>query len=165
MSLPYRNQKKAKTKSYILIGDGFDEYEVVYIIHKFRQAGLSIKSVSLFNKLVYSRQGVGLKADHALVDKPFQTLTTDILLILPSGGRNGEVLRQDARVHALLQAVNLCHGRVVVTGGGSRLADEVASLLPTQPSFLQFGEQGLEEFVELLTDQVVYAGEVGCMAG
>lgn len=52
MSLPYRNKKKKRTQSYILIGDGFDELEVVYFLHKFRQAGLSIKSVSLFDKLV-----------------------------------------------------------------------------------------------------------------
>ncbi len=157
MSLLYRNHKKAKTKSFILIGDGFDELEVVYLIHKFRQAGLSIKSVSLFNKLVYSHQGVGIKADYALADHPFDAVADDLLLILPSGGRNGDTLRHDARVRSLLQFVNESNGRVAVTDSKSHLADDVGRVLSTGLSFLQPNEQGLEEFVETLTDQMIYA--------
>lgn len=157
MSQLYRNQKKIRTRSFILIGDGFDEYEVVYLLHKFRQAGLFIKSVSLFDKLVYSRQGVGLKADYALADHPFDTLAEDILLILPSGGRNGDALRRDARVRSLLQSVNERHGRVVVTDSNSHLANDISRFPTTRPSFLRPNEQGLEEFVAALTDQVGYA--------
>ena len=156
MSLPYRNNKKNRAQAYILIGDGFDELEVVYFLHKFRQAGLLIKSVSLFNKLVYSRQGVGLKADYALADQPFDPLG-ECLLILPSGGSNGEKLRHDARIKSLLESVNLGRGSVAVTDGNSTLADDVGQLLTHRPTFRRRIDQELEDFVESLTDQVVYA--------
>ena len=81
MPVQRRNQKKARIRSFILIGDGFDELEVIYLIHKFRQAGLLIKIVGLFNKLVYSRQGVGIKADYVLAEHPFDNLSEDCLLI------------------------------------------------------------------------------------
>jgi putative intracellular protease/amidase len=113
MSLPYRNSKKKRTPTYILIGDGFDELEVIVFLHKFRQAGLPIKSVSLFNKLVFSRQGVGIKADYALADQPIDP-NQDCWLILPSGGRNGDVLRNDARVKTLLKMFNLGQGSVIL---------------------------------------------------
>ena len=121
MSLPYRNSKRKRQQSYILIDDGFDELEVIYFLNKFRQAGLSIKSVSLFDKLVFSRQGVGLKADYALAEQPLDP-TKDCLLILPTGGRNGDALRRDARVRSLLQAVDGGNGRIAVTNSKSQLA-------------------------------------------
>jgi hypothetical protein len=155
MSLPYRNQKRKRIPTYILIGDGFDELEVVYFLHKFRQAGLPIKSVSLFNKLVFSRQGVGLKADFALADKPIDP-NKDCWLILPSGGRNGDVLRGDVRVKTLLETMNLGQGSVVLTDEGSELADDVVGLAPQRPFFLRASTQNLEEFVDGLTSQAVY---------
>lgn len=151
MSLPYRNNKKKRSQSYILIGDGFDELEVVYFLHKFRQAGLSIKSVSLFDKLVFSRQGVGLKADYALAERPLNP-TDDCLLILPTGGRNGDVLRRDARVKSLLQAFDNGNGRVAVTNGSSKLAIDVEKLM-THPTYQPQDGQDLSEFVENLTDR------------
>lgn len=153
MSLPYRNNKKKRPQSYILIGDGFDELEVIYFLHKFRQAGLSIKSVSLFDKLVFSRQGVGLKADYALAEKPLDS-TNDCLLILPAGGRNGDVLRQDARVKTLLQAFDNGNGRVAVTNGSSKLATDVEQLMKHSTFLPQIG-QDLSEFVENLTERTV----------
>ncbi|MCL4265352.1 MAG: DJ-1/PfpI family protein [Anaerolineae bacterium] len=156
MSARIRNEKKAKTKSFILIGDGFDEFEVVYLIHKFRQAGLSIKSVSLFNKLVYSRQGVGIKADCALAERPFDNVAEDCLLILPTGGRNGEALRQDARVRPLLQLVRERHGRVAVTDGKSNLAHDIGQVFTSSPSLIQPGEQPLELFVAALTGHAMF---------
>ena len=156
MSLPYRNSKKKRTNSYILIGDGFDEFEVVYFLHKFRQAGLPIKSVSLFDKLVYSRQGVGLKADYSLADKPFDP-ADEYWLILPSGGRNGDVLRRDVRVKSLLESVNLGNGHVVVTDNDSDLAGDVDRLFTERPSLHPHFDEPLESFVESLTDRVVYA--------
>jgi putative intracellular protease/amidase len=157
MSLPYRNSKKNRSQSYILIGDGFDELEVIYFLHKFRQAGLSIKSVSLFDKLVYSRQGVGLKADYALADKPFDPGGEDCLLILPSGGRNGDALRRDARVKSLLMAFNSGRGRVAVTGSDSHLAEDVEQVFSDRLTLHHRTEQGLEEFVKSLTERIVYA--------
>ena len=81
MALRYRNNKRKHMDTYILIGDGFDELEVIYFLHKFRRAGLPIKSVSLYGPLVFSRQGVGLKADYQLAEKPFDQ-NKDFLLIL-----------------------------------------------------------------------------------
>lgn len=156
MSLPYRNHKKKRTNSYIIIGDGFDEFEVVYFLHKFRQAGLPIKSVSLFDKLVYSRQGVGLKADYSLADKPFDA-GDDCWLILPSGGRNGDVLRRDVRVKSLLESVNSGSGHVVVTDGSSNLAEDVDKVFTERPSLRPHSGEPLETFVDSLTDRVVYA--------
>jgi putative intracellular protease/amidase len=157
MSVYGRNNKKTRTKSFILIGDGFDEFEVIYLIHKFRQAGLPIKSVSLFNKLVYSRQGIGIKADCALAERPFDNMPEDCLLILPTGGRNGEALRQDARVRPLLQLVNDRHGRVAVTDGKSNLAHDIGQAFATSPSIIHPGEQPLELFVAALTDRAMFA--------
>lgn len=157
MSLHYRNDKKKRSQSYILIGDGFDELEVIYFLHQFRQAGLSIKSVSLFDKLVYSRQGVGLKADYALADKPFDPNGDDCLLILPSGGRNGDALRRDARVKSLLMAFNAGQGRVAVTGSNSNLAEDVEQVFPERLTLHRNSEQDLRDFVQSLTEHAVYA--------
>jgi putative intracellular protease/amidase len=153
--MKYRNQKKRRIQSFILIGDGFDEFEVICFLHKFRQAGLFIKSVSLFNKLVISQQGVGLKADFALADDPFDP-QEDCLIIVPSGGRNEDVLRRDARVRQLLASVNGGNGRVVITdSGGHYLANEIDGMLTTQPLMRQPTSQGLEDFVDSLTNHVV----------
>ena len=157
MSLPYRNYKKKRSQSYILIGDGFDELEVIYFLHQFRQAGLSIKSVSLFDKLVYSRQGVGLKADFALADKPFDPDGEECLLILPSGGRNGDALRRDARVKTLLQSFDGGKGQVAVSGSNSHLADDVEQTFSSQLTLHHKADLGLEDFVKHLTERIVYA--------
>lgn len=156
MALPYRNFKKNRRRTYILIGDGFDEYEVVYFLHRFRQQGLPIKSVSLFNKLVFSRQGVGIKADYALADQPFDP-SCDCMLVLPSGGRNGERLRRDARVKSLLQAFNAGHGRIALTDGGSELAADVEEVMTARPTLFRQNDERLEDFVESLADSMVYA--------
>lgn len=156
MALPYRNSKKNRTPTYILIGDGFDEYEVVYFIHKFRQQGLPIKSVSLFDKLVFSRQGVGIKADYALADKPFEA-NRDWTLILPTGGSNGDKLRKDARVRTLLKSMDDGFGHVVLTDGLSELATDVEQVMKKRPSFLRRVDECLEDFVDMLADRMVYA--------
>jgi putative intracellular protease/amidase len=155
MSLPYRNNKMKRAQSYILIGDGFDELEVVYFLHKFRLAGLSIKSVSLFDKLVFSRQGVGLKADYALADKPLDP-KGESLLILPTGGRNGDVLRRDARVKSLLREIDNGNGRVAITNSSSKLATDVEKLMK-HPTYQPQVDQDLDDFVENLTEQAVFA--------
>ena len=156
MALPYRNSKRYRTPAYILIGDGFDEYEVVYFIHKFRQQGLPIKSVSLFDKLVYSRQGLGIKTDYALADRPFDS-KRDWILILPSGGRNGDKLRRDARVRTLLETMNSGSGRVVLTDGDNELATDVEQVMTQRPSFFRAVDECLEDFVDTLADRMVYA--------
>jgi len=156
MSLPYRNKKRKRVPAYILIGDGFDELEVIYFLHQFRQAGLPIKSVSLFDGLVFSRQGVALKADFSLADKPID-LEQDCWLILPSGGHNGDVLRQDARVKTMLRTINAGSGMVVVTDGGSDLAEDVAQVVTERPSLLRSTSQNLEDFIQGLTDKMVFA--------
>lgn len=153
MSLSYRNNKKKKTDTYILIGDGFDELEVVYVLHKFRQAGLRIKSVSLFDKLVFSRQGVGLKADYELADRPFQS-ADNCLLILPTGGRNGEALRRDARVKSLLDLFKNGQGSLAVTDSKSDLANDLNNFM-ARPAFHPNSDQTLDEFVDMLAGQVV----------
>lgn len=156
MSFRHHNRKKIKPQTYILIGDGFDELEVVYFLHKFRQAGLPIKSISLFDKLVYSHQGVGLKADYALAEQPFDPLE-ECLLVLPSGGHNGDVLRRDARVKNLLQLVNQGKGSVAVTDNKSNLVGDVEQLVTQRPTYHPTVGQNLEEFVEALTSRVVVA--------
>lgn len=155
MTVQQRNVKRTRTPSYILIGDGFDELEVILFLHKFRQAGLSIKSVSLFNKLVYSRQGVGLKADYELADGPFDA-EKECLLILPTGGRNADVLRRDVRVKALLQTLDHGRANVAVTDNESVLADDVFRLMTHRPALQPKESQNLTDFVERLTDHVVY---------
>lgn len=156
MSQRYRNSRKHRPQSYILIGDGFDELEVITFLHRFRQAGLSIKSVSLFNKLVFSRQGVGLKADYELADRPFLA-DSDCLLILPSGGRNEEMLRKDARVRSLLESFKKGNGRIAVTTDRSHLADDVAELVPNCAPIQPMAGQNLTDFVNDLAEQAAYA--------
>jgi putative intracellular protease/amidase len=156
MSLPYRNRKKKRTQTYILIGDGFDELEVVVVLHKFRQAGLFIKSVSLFDPVVYSRQGVGLKADYQLADKPFDP-TDECLLILPTGGRNGDSLRRDARVKSLLEAFNQGKGSVAITDNTSALAGDVGQVMTQRPTYRPGSGDNLDDFVEGLTSRVFVA--------
>jgi putative intracellular protease/amidase len=143
--------KNGRTPSYILIGDGFDEMEVVTFLHSFRQAGLRIKSISLHDKLVYSQQGVGIKADLLLADtrlNPHQ----ECLFILPASGRNGENLRHDARVKMLLESLSAGKGCIVVTDGNSNLADDVAEKIapPCRP---QTG-QNLEAFIQSLVENL-----------
>lgn len=154
MSLSHRGaRRKRKAQSYILIGDGFEELEAIFFLHKFRRAGLPIKSVSLFDKIVYSRQGVGLKADFSLIDDPFTDIE-ECLLILPAGGRNGSVLRRDARVKALLQRLSQQGDvTVVVTDGASRLADDVGRLM-SRPTLHPSIGQDLTEFIDLLIERL-----------
>jgi putative intracellular protease/amidase len=154
MSLPYRNKKKQRTPTYILISDGFDELEVVLFLHKFRREGLSIKSVSLYNRMVYSRQGVGLKADCQLADNPFDP-ASDCLLILPTGGRNADQLRYDARVKSLLQSFNAGSGSVAITDTASHLADDLNHVLVNRPAYHPDTGQDLYEFAQNLADRVV----------
>lgn len=155
MASQYRNNRRKRLPVYILIGDGFDELEVIFFLHKFRQAGISIKSVSLFNKLVVSRQGVGLKADYALADKPFDP-ADDCILILPTGGHNGDALRRDVRVKTMLRSFNQGPGRVILTDGKSELARDVHELLTQRPSLQRQGGERLDEFVDSLTEHMVF---------
>jgi hypothetical protein len=148
-----------KIPTYILIGDGFDEFEVVMVLHKFRQAGLYIKSVSLFGQLVYSRQGVGLKADYRLCDRPFDPLT-ESLIILPSGGYNGDMLRHDVRVKSLLEALDLGEGYVAVTDSGQNLTHDVRQVVKNRPLLHPYPGQNPEEFITALTDYVAF-GDFG----
>ncbi|MCL4869767.1 MAG: DJ-1/PfpI family protein [Anaerolineae bacterium] len=148
--------RKKRPQSYILIGEGFDEWEVVYFLHKFRMAGLYIKSIGLFNKLVTSRQGVALKTDYALAEHPFDP-GDDCVLILPSRGRNAEALRHDARIKTLLENFNRGQGQIVVTESGGNLASDVNEIVTSRPTYQpQMGEQ-LEEFVETLTNHIAFA--------
>lgn len=94
-----------------------------------------------------------MKADYALAEKPLDS-TNDCLLILPAGGRNGDVLRQDARVKTLLQAFDNGNGRVAVTNGSSKLATDVEQLMKHSTFLPQIG-QDLSEFVENLTERTV----------
>jgi len=148
-----------KIPTYILIGDGFDEFEVVMVLHKFRQAGLYIKSVSLFGQLVYSRQGVGLKADYRLCDRPFDPLT-ESLIILPSGGYNGDMLRHDVRIKSMLEAINLGEGYVAVTDSGQNLTHDVRQVVVNRPLLHPYPGQDPEEFITALTDYVAF-GDFG----
>lgn len=156
MSLPYRNKQRKRTPTYILISDGFDELEVVFCLHKFRQEGLSIKSVSLYNRLVYSHQGVGLRADCQLADNPLDP-ASDYLLILPTGGRNADELRYDARVKSLLQSFNDGSGRVAITDTANHLANDLNHVLINKPLYHPDTGQDLYDFVQNLADRVVGA--------
>ncbi|MCA9938815.1 MAG: DJ-1/PfpI family protein [Anaerolineales bacterium] len=144
--------KKNQMHSFLLIDDGFDELEVVYLLHTFRRAGLSIKSVSLGNKLVYSQHGVAIKADHCLVDEPVRP-NDATMLILPARGYNGESLRRDARVKSLIQSVTTDNGLVAVTDEASPLAKDLGEWLPQVTCQPQSG-QGLIEFVNGLADRI-----------
>jgi putative intracellular protease/amidase len=140
---------------FILIGDGFDELEVVFFLHKFRQAGICIKSVSLFKKLVFSRQGVGIKADFTLADNPIGP-AENCILILPTGGLNGDALRRDARVRRLLHGFKQQPGRVVLTDSDSELAHDVEQLLRPQATVHERRGEPLDRFVDQLAQQMVY---------
>lgn len=144
--------KKNETASFILIADGFDELEVVFILHKFRQAGLWIKTVSLFDPLVYSYQGVVLKADLSLADLPYDAIASS-LLILPTSGINGETLRHDARIKTLLKQFGQGAGRVVVTDSQSSLALDINRLI-SKALYQPAGTQALPDFVDTLTTRL-----------
>jgi hypothetical protein len=45
---------------------------------------------------------------------------------------------------------------VILTNGGNLLADDVSALITERPSLLRNSTQNLEDFVEGLTDQVVF---------
>lgn len=153
MTRKYRKQKGRPSNSYILIGDGFDELEVVHFLHQFRNLGLPIKSVSLFNQMVKSRQGVALKTDLQLADKPFD-IDKDFLLILPTGGQNEAMLRRDPRLKRLLQTINAQHGRIAITDRDSVLARDVSQVLPDHPAYQPLQGQNLPDFIASLTTSV-----------
>lgn len=144
--------RRNRTHSFLLIDNGFDELEVIYLLHAFRRAGLSIKSVSLGSKLVYSQQGVAIKADHCLADEPFRA-NDATMLILPARGYNGEALRRDARVKSLIEWVTTDNGRVVVTDEQSALAKDLGDWLPQITCQPQAGER-LTDFVDGLADRI-----------
>jgi putative intracellular protease/amidase len=148
--------RKNRKPSYILIGDGFDEYEVISFLHRFRHAGLRIRSVSLFDKLVYSYQGVGIKADCALADNPFNP-AEECLLILPAGGHNGDALRNDARVKNLLETFKGGRGKVVITDSTSSLAGDLNTLM-TSPAYRPDQGQEFGDFVTSLAERLSVAG-------
>jgi putative intracellular protease/amidase len=148
-----KNTSRRKTPSYILIGNGFDEMEVITFLHTFRQAGLGIKSISLHDKLVYSQQGVALKADLLLADTHVNP-RQKCLFILPAAGRNGETLRHDARVKSLLEALSDGKGAIAVTEGDSTLADDVAAQI-APPHRPQPGET-LETFIQSLVECLLF---------
>lgn len=139
--------------AYVFVGDGFDELEVITLLHKFRHAGLFIKSVSLFGQLVYSRQGIGLKADYRLCDRPFDPLNST-LFILPSGGYNGDMLRHDARIKSILETANLGRGYVAVTDSGQNLTNDVRQVMTKRPLLHPYPGQTLESFITTLTDRI-----------
>ena len=143
---------KAKTATYILIADGFDELEVVACLHKFRSVGLWIKSISLYQSLVYSRQGVGLKADMCLAE--MAPLNGKCLFILPAGGRNGDTLRHDARVKKLLLDLSLVKGKIAITNGNSQLAHDIHSQI--MPPYQPQPNQTLDGFIQSLTNQIAF---------
>lgn len=156
MATEKRTARRKRPQTYILIGDGFDELEVIYFLHKFRQAGLPIKSISLFNRLVTSRQGVALKTDYVLADRPFDP-TDDCVLVLPSRGRNAEALRHDARIRTLLESFNQGQGRVVMTENSGSLFRDVGSIITARPTYQPGMGERLEEFIETLTSQFAFA--------
>lgn len=156
MATEKRTTQRKRPRTYILIGDGFDELEVIYFLHKFRQAGLPIKSIGLFSRMVTSRQGVSLKTDYALADRPFDP-ADDCVLILPSRGRNAEALRHDARIRALLENFNRGQGRVVMTENSGSLAHDVGSIVTSRPTYQPGMGERLEEFIETLTTQFAFA--------
>ena len=156
MSATGNNGRKKRPQTYILIGDGFDELEVIYFLHTFRRAGLSIKSISLFNKLVTSRQGVSLKTDYALAEHPFDP-ADDYVLILPSRGRNSDALRHDARIKVLLENLNRGKGRVVITEGSGILATDVGEIVTSRPTYQPRRDEQLPEFVKTLADKIAFA--------
>ena len=142
-------------ESYILIDEGFDELEVIQFLHRFRQEGLYIKTVSLFNKLVFSRHGVGIKADLAFDEAPTDP-TPGSLLILPTGGHNGDRLRYDARVRSLLQAFNDNKAQVAVTSSNdTQLIDDIFRVGATQ-THKQSSGQKLDEFIDILASRIAF---------
>lgn len=150
-----KGSSKNPVESYILIDEGFDELEVIQFLHRFRQEGLYIKSVSLFNKLVFSRHGVGIKADLSLEEAPTDP-SPESLLILPTGGLNGDRLRKDARVRSLLQAFNNNKAQIAVTGRDDNLIDDIYRLGSIHPHKQNSG-QPLAEFVDILASRIAFA--------
>jgi putative intracellular protease/amidase len=150
-----KTSPKPQPESYILIDDGFDELEVVQFLHKFRQEGLHIKTVSLFSKLVYGRHGVGLKADLSLAETSLAPVP-ESLLILPTGGDNSERLRRDARVQSLVQNFSTSQAQVAVTDNESNLLDDLYRAGTTQAYRPNTG-QPLADFVDILAARVAFA--------
>ena len=146
---------KNMVESYIIIDEGFDELEVIQILHRFRQEGLYIKSISLFNKLVFSYHGVGIKADLSLHEAP-QDPTPESLLILPTGGHNGDKLRQDSRVRTLLQTFQDNRAQVAVTGCNENLIDDLYRFGATQ-TYKQQNGQSLTDFIDILASRIAFA--------
>jgi putative intracellular protease/amidase len=142
-------------ETYILIDEGFDELEVIQFLHRFRQEGLHIKSVSLFNKLVFSQHGVGIKADLSIDETPANP-SSDTLLILPTGGQNGDNLRRNARVRSLLQTFADHKAKVAVTGNNETLIDDLYRSGATETHRPNNG-QALADFVDTLASRVAIA--------
>lgn len=142
-------------ETYILIDEGFDELEVIQFLHRFRQEGLHIKSVSLFNKLVFSHHGVAIKADLSLDEAPSDP-SPDTLLILPTGGHNGDKLRRNANVRSLLQSFTNNKAKVAVTGNDETLLDDLYRSGTTQTHRPNNGQE-LAEFVDILASRVAFA--------
>lgn len=150
-----KGSSKNPVETYILIDEGFDELEVIQVLHRFRQEGLHIKSVSLFNKLVFSRHGVGIKAD-ITIEEALTNPSSESLLILPTGGHNGDRLRKDARVRNLLEVFNNNKAQIAVTGRDDDLIDDIYRLGTIQPHKQNNGQE-LADFVDILASRIAFA--------
>lgn len=146
---------RSTAETYILIDEGFDELEVIQFLHRFRQDGLHIKTISLFNKLVFSHHGVGLKADLSFEEAPTDP-SPATLLILPTGGHNGDNIRRNANVRTLLQSFNNNKAKVAVTGNDETLLDDLYRSGTTQTHKPNNGQE-LAEFVDVLASRVAFA--------
>jgi putative intracellular protease/amidase len=150
-----KGSSKNPIETYILIDEGFDELEVIQVLHRFRQEGLHIKSVSLFNKLVFSRHGVGIKADISIEEAPTNP-SSESLLILPTGGHNGDRLRKDTRVRNLLEVFYTNKAQIAVTGRDDDLIDDIYRLGTIQPHKQNSGQE-LADFVDILASRIAFA--------
>ena len=57
----------------------------------------------------------------------------------------------------MLRTINAGSGMVVVTDSGSDLAEDVSQVVTERPSLLRSASQNLEDFIQGLTDKMVFA--------
>lgn len=123
-------------KILVITGDGGECYEVLYAIHRFKEAGyvpvIAAPSKKLLNLVIHDfeqgwdtyveRPGYKVPADITIAEAKM----ADYEAILLIGGRAPEYLRNDAKLRALTREFDkagkwvfaLCHGIQVLTGSG-----------------------------------------------
>jgi len=142
-----------KKKAVILIGQGFDEEEMIYFLYKLRRMGKAVCLVSPSAGLVTGAYGLTVRPDYSL--DQFDHEAGSLLVMVPGGAKSVITLLADPRVHRLFQLAKEHDGRVAVTSAAAAEFTRAGfnSLLHT-PKFLKdrngAGKDLIQQIINLI---------------